>query len=403
MDETKYLPDSFSENRFKQTSMMKTRPQGWLVMDSWNNESFPMDIFSIDTMKFNTKRLSDDFHQRYGGSKRDLFLPWHYVVELVDSKPFVIQTRPIMYKSGIPGFKKHLTIMLIGDGNQDIYSGLLYKMIAHTIINPMKHLPSVRAPNSKENFTFQTGKNFDRDKLLRELQRDVPAFSIDECCWYLPAKSKQFVPLTELNNQMKDEKMTTKHTPTISDIQIPGQRDAVVNGSSGSIDMIEDLQKVRKEHNVELTIRKRELLAKVADLEKKLSKNERREGMLDRIITETYVELDNLKENEFTRRGQKQSILIKQLEALSILQSTLLSYEDMIFKYQKILLDLENNKLNSFLKIENLKKEEKDNDDNIAEIMQAIQEQLTMGSTGATAGVSPLIDEIKQELADNNY
>ncbi len=167
---TIYLPDFMAENRFKQTNMMKSRPKGWLIADSWNNEAFPMDIFSIDTMQFNTEKLATWFHQKYGGSVRDLFLPWHYIVELVNGKPFIIQTRPFMYKSNIPGFKNHFTILLIGDGNQDIYPGVLYKMLAHGIINPAKHIPSVRVPNSKENFTFQTGINFDQNKLLKEMQ-----------------------------------------------------------------------------------------------------------------------------------------------------------------------------------------------------------------------------------------
>ncbi len=169
MAPTIYLPNAFAENRFKRTNLMKARPKGWLIADSWNNTAFPMDIFQIDTMKFDTSRLGDWFHQKYGGSKRDLFLPWHYIVELVDSKPYVIQTRPLMYKSNVPGFKNHYTVMIVGDGNQDIYPGSLYRMIAHMIINPAKYMIGMRIPNSKENFTFQTGKNFDWNMLLKEM------------------------------------------------------------------------------------------------------------------------------------------------------------------------------------------------------------------------------------------
>ncbi len=165
-----YLPDAYAENRFKRTNLMKSRPKGWLIADTWNNEAFPMDIFQIDTMKFNTSKLADWFHQKYGGSKRDLFLPWHYIVELVDSKPYVIQARPLMYRSNIPGFKDHYTILIIGDGNQDIYPGLFYKQMAHMCINPMKYMIGARIPNSKENFTLQTGSNFDLNKILKEMQ-----------------------------------------------------------------------------------------------------------------------------------------------------------------------------------------------------------------------------------------
>jgi hypothetical protein len=166
----KYVVETGAENRFKQTNMIKTRPKGWLIMDSWNNKFFPTTLFSVDTMKFNTEKLARDFHQHYGGSVRDLFLPWHWTVELINGNPFVVQTRPPMYKSNIPGYQNYFTIMIIGDSNQDLYTGQFYKQIAHMIINPWKHIPSVRVPNSKENFTFWTGKNFYEDNLLKELQ-----------------------------------------------------------------------------------------------------------------------------------------------------------------------------------------------------------------------------------------
>ena len=127
--------------------------------------------------------------------------------------------------------------------------------------------------------------------------------------------------------------VTTKIKPQLSDIQIPGQRDAIVN----NIDTVEDIQKVRQEHNIELSIRKREIITKVQQLEKKLTKHEMKEAMVDRIIGMTYTELDNLKENEFTKRGQKQSILIKQLEALGILQDTLIKFEDLIVDDMEVL------------------------------------------------------------------
>ncbi len=164
-----YTANTFGENRFKQTQMMKSRPTGWLIMDSKNNKMFPQDIFTIDTMQFNTEKLAKDFHQNYGGNSRDLFLPWHYTMDLVNNKPFVIQTRPIMYKSGIPGYQNYMVIMIIGDSNEDLYQGQFYKQIAHMIMNPLKFLPSVRMPNSKESIEFWTGKGFQQDLLLNEL------------------------------------------------------------------------------------------------------------------------------------------------------------------------------------------------------------------------------------------
>jgi len=165
----KYVFETGAENRFKQTQLIKTRPKGWLIMDSYNNQIFPMDIFTVDTMKFDTEKLAKSFHQTYGGSTRDLYLPWHYTIEIVNQMPVVVQTRPPMYKSNIPGYKNYFTIMIIGDSNQDLYTNRFYKQMAHMIINPWKYIQGVRMPNSKENFTFWTGKNFKQDNLFKEL------------------------------------------------------------------------------------------------------------------------------------------------------------------------------------------------------------------------------------------
>lgn len=166
-DKSKF--SAYTENSFKSTHVIKGRPKGWLIMDSVNNKSFPMDLFQIDNMNFNTNKLKNFFHQNYGGSKRDLFLPWHYTVELVEQTPFVIQTRPLLYKSRIPNFENHITIMIIGDANIDIYNNTYYKAIAHQIINPYKLLPGVKLSNDSHIFNYQIGSNFDFKKLYKEL------------------------------------------------------------------------------------------------------------------------------------------------------------------------------------------------------------------------------------------
>jgi hypothetical protein len=162
-----------------------------------------------------------------------------------------------------------------------------------------------------------------------------------------------------------------------------------------------EIFKVKTEYRREMQSRQKEISSKIAALESKIKKHELKEGMLDNIIAGTYTELENLKENEFSKRGQKQTVLIKQLEALSILHDTIMKYEDMIQKYHKILLDIENNKFNSFLKIESLKKEEDKANDNLSEVLQELQQMLRSDSNGITENI--FMEEIKKELEDNNY
>lgn len=164
-----YHYENYVENAFKYNFMNLGNPKGWVIMDSVNNPFWKMDIFSVDTMKFDTSKLADDFHEQYGGSKRDLFLPWHYIVEMVDEKPYVISTRPFMYRSLVPGYKDYLIIMIIGNSNLDIYPGKFYKQIANGIMNQFKYTKGYRLDPAPENITYFTGKNFRKNELEKEL------------------------------------------------------------------------------------------------------------------------------------------------------------------------------------------------------------------------------------------
>jgi hypothetical protein len=165
----------------------------------------------------------------------------------------------------------------------------------------------------------------------------------------------------------------------------------------------EDLElfRVKNDYRQEMDSNRDKIKAKIKNLEEKINKHEFKEGMLDKIINTTYTELENLKENEFAKRGQKQTVLVKQLEALSILQDTIMKFEDMIQKYRKILLDIENNKLNSYVKVTSLKKEENVADESIGAVLSELQ---TLIKESSTPGASmSIIEEIQNELDENNY
>jgi len=160
------LGNSSTENAFKSTNVILGKPKGWLIIDSVNNPFFPTNIFEIDTLQFNTDKLKVDLHKKYGGNIRDLFMPWHYTVDLVNEQPFIVQTRPPMYKSLLPGYERWHVICIIGDSSVDIYGSKFYKQIAHNIINPWQYVPGVKMNTKIE---FMTGKNFDQVKLKKEL------------------------------------------------------------------------------------------------------------------------------------------------------------------------------------------------------------------------------------------
>jgi len=164
-----YHYENYVENSFKHNNMNISHPKGWVIMDSWNNPFWKMELFQVDTMGFNTSKLTDYFHELYGGSKRDLFLPWHYIIDIVDEKPFIINTRPFMYNSLLPGYRDYLSILIIGNSNLDIYPGKFYKQIAHGIMNQFRYVRGYRIDPTPENIVYFTGKNFNKKELEKEL------------------------------------------------------------------------------------------------------------------------------------------------------------------------------------------------------------------------------------------
>jgi len=144
-------------------------PENWVVMDSWNNPFFPIrNTTPVITDEFNLSKVKKIFHSEYDGRSDDLFLPWHYTVDIVNMTPYVIQTRPFNYKTYIPGYEKKLLIMILGDSNLDIYPESIYKMIAHGIINPFKVLRGTYfMQNTRQNFEFLTGRNFKTENLFK--------------------------------------------------------------------------------------------------------------------------------------------------------------------------------------------------------------------------------------------
>jgi len=162
----KIVLNDVQENQYTRIHTID-KPKGWLIMDSVNNPFFPIDSIQYDTGDFDLARLRKYFHQIYGGKPNDLFLPWHYTIDVVNQTPYVINTRPFNYKTPIPNFEKHLSIMIIGNTKTDIYDLEFYKTIAHFIINPFRFLNGFQLTNQRKIFTFKTKENFDIDKLMR--------------------------------------------------------------------------------------------------------------------------------------------------------------------------------------------------------------------------------------------
>jgi len=161
-------------------------------------------------------------------------------------------------------------------------------------------------------------------------------------------------------------------------------------------------------YSTNLNTQKIAIQEKIDNYERKLVDLEIKEGMLNNIITRTNATLENIDPSNFKWVGQTQSNLMKQIENLGLLKDIIIKYEDMIFKYRRILLEINEKDLGNRIKINSLLVEEKKDEDSINTVLSDIQllfqREPNPDNLDTTIGSGDLIlQNIQQELKDNDY
>lgn len=155
------------EKDFKRSNIFEKRPEGIIIMDTFNNPYYPIKKIQLDSSKFNYTEIRQELnHMKWVGD----FFPWHYQIELIDTNYVVMQTRPFWYKNPIKKFEDYIIICIVGDTNTDIYLKKLYKSIADIIINSCHYIPSWKLEIFKEITLINIGKSFDENLLLKYLK-----------------------------------------------------------------------------------------------------------------------------------------------------------------------------------------------------------------------------------------
>lgn len=166
------------------------RPQGIIFQDTYNNFVFPIMNVQLDTSKAEISRIFRGYREKYIEQDTGL-LPWHYMIEMIGSRYYILQTRPLdlkfplsnqevlerkpnlISKDSIAFFQDNvyrindmIHICLIGDTNLDIYPHKLYRMIGQVCVSPM--FRDMRIPGSPTTriFDFNLGKNFSLKTLI---------------------------------------------------------------------------------------------------------------------------------------------------------------------------------------------------------------------------------------------
>lgn len=162
-----------------------------------------------------------------------------------------------------------------------------------------------------------------------------------------------------------------------------------------------------KLYSNDLAIQKKAIQAKINNYESKLVDLEIKETMLNNIITRTNSTLENIVPSNFKWIGQTQVNLMKQLENLGLLKDIIIKYEDMIFKYRKILLEINEKDLGNRIRINTVLQEEIKDEDNISTVLADIQNLIKINENGNPAEIDQsgqlLLQDIQKELQSKDY
>jgi len=159
-----------NEKEFKKGNIFKRRPDGIIIMDTYNNPFYPIKIIEYDTIKFEMSKIKKELNLVHNISQSLLFLPWHFHIELCDMDYNVVSTRPLMYKNALSKeYSNNIIIMISGNSNKDLYPNLLYKSIAHLIINSLNYQPSWKF-KSDDITLMNLGSKFRKNNLIKELR-----------------------------------------------------------------------------------------------------------------------------------------------------------------------------------------------------------------------------------------
>ena len=158
--------DRSLERKYIKTNTFQPNAKGFVLMDTWNNPQFPLTEIILDKTRYDSTIILHEFRRVYGFSKMELFMPWHFQVELVGRDYIIQNTRPVNYLSLFKEYKEHICICVVGDSTKDIYMPDLYTKIAHLCIRPFTKARVNRTP---EEFINKLGKGFAFDQIKKLL------------------------------------------------------------------------------------------------------------------------------------------------------------------------------------------------------------------------------------------
>ena len=145
------------EQKYVKSNCFDVMAKGFVVMDTLNNPKFPIDSIILDKTKFDSTTILKEYRKAYKMTKSEIFMPWHFQVELVDRDYVIQNTRPINYKTPFKEWEEYICICIVGNSDDDVYMPDIYKKIANICIKPFSRGNTNKVP---EVIKYLTGKSF---------------------------------------------------------------------------------------------------------------------------------------------------------------------------------------------------------------------------------------------------
>ncbi len=123
-----------------------------------------------------------------------------------------------------------------------------------------------------------------------------------------------------------------------------------------------------------------------------------KEEILNKMINTTNLQMENTPKDNYKLIGTYQGILLKQFESLQMWQEATMKYEDLIQRYIKMKIDIENHKLSNFAKIKNLHKAGEEAEEGFDTLLKNMH-NLTSNPTG----IIDIQKEAQEQLRISGY
>lgn len=177
------------------SNKFKPKPLGILIEDSFNNPFFPIrPMPRIDSAKIDLFLIYKRFRELYSQFAVTL-LPWHYVIEFIEDRYFVFNTRPVdmffpvsnqdvmnrqdlwdettqtFMKNYIFDIKEAIHILIVGDSNIDVYTKKFYELLGRICIVPNVRYFKIANIDYETIVPLNIGKKFNLDFATKFVRR----------------------------------------------------------------------------------------------------------------------------------------------------------------------------------------------------------------------------------------